>query len=179
MKEEGLEAALASSWMNQFEPSWHNQVMFGHPLPILNATQQFWSLLFDLMKESATWQRDPLVCQRGTLGAVPPSEESEKCEKPIPFGEANNFNIPLLRFIVFTTDQIRPKYNSSQIRQGCDLTLLVAVMAMCHWFPVEPCPKASCHLSLLRLSHEGFCAAGFLPPRRSSRSELKMIGCWL
>jgi len=40
--------------MNQFEPSWHNQVMFGHPLPILNATQQFWSLLFDLMKESAT-----------------------------------------------------------------------------------------------------------------------------
>ena len=50
--------------------------------------------------------------------------------------------------IGFTTDQIRPKYNSSQICQGCDLTLLVAVMAMCHWFPVEPCPKASCHLSL-------------------------------
>ena len=161
--------------MNQFEiPSWHNQVMFGpNPLPILNATQQFWSLLFDLMKESATWLRDPLVCQRGTLGAVSPSEESEKCEEPIPFGEANNFNIPLLGFIGFATD-----------RQGCDSTLLVAVMAMCPlFFPVEPCPfqhrMTMSPVTGLRLSHEKFCAAGFLPPRRSSSSELKMIGCWL
>ena len=100
-KRNGSNRALTSSWVRL---NYHGTIFSLKLLPILPILPQCYTAVLESTEstvpfdESATWLRDPLVCQRGTLSAVlPRAEESEKCEKPSPYREPINIINPLIK----------------------------------------------------------------------------------